>query len=491
MRAVSVEKMRKLEHAAMDAGVTEPELMERAGRALGLAIGRQFCNKNAAVAYLGKGHNGGDALIALRVLKEEFGWKIAVRAAFPMDEWAELTRAQWGALDLDGVLESPPGNGFFGRSLLIDGLLGIGAKGPLRKPLVALADEMGDIRRNFGATVIAVDVPSGVDPDSGKSHQGAIVADRTFMIAAPKTGLLSAQAVGAVGGLCLVEVEGLSGGGEGMELISPQSSEYGKEARPFDFHKGKAGRVAIVAGSSAFTGAALISALGAIRAGGGLVTLYVRADACEAIRARLPLEVMLKSCDDPAELLGERCDAIVIGPGLGEMDDGFSKGLRKLINESDVPTVIDADGLNFMSQKGIVPRPGHVLTPHPGEFSRLAPDLEGLSREESIGKFVAENEGVLLLKGARTLVAKRNEITRANSTGTPAMSNGGQGDLLSGVIAALLGGGMDAMDAASLGAWLCGRAAEISERENGSPATATDCASYLGLALCDWRGRSR
>ncbi len=491
MRAVSVEKMRAIEKTAMDAGVTEPELMERAGRALGLAIGRQFHDNDAAVAYIGKGHNAGDALIALRVLKEEFGWKIAVRAAFPMEEWAELTRAQWGALDLDRVLEGSPGNGFSGRPLLIDGLLGIGAKGPLRKPLDDLTEEMESMRKDFGATVIAVDVPSGVDPDSGEIQQGAIVADRTFMIAASKSGLLCSHAVDAVGGLCLVEVEGLSGGGEGPELICPQTSEYGKKPRPFDFHKGLAGRVAIVAGSSAFTGAALISAAGAIRAGGGLVTLYVRADACASIRARLPLEVMLKPCDDPADLLGARCDALVIGPGLGEMDECFSAGLRKLINESDVPTVIDADGLNFMTQERIAPRSGHILTPHPGEFSRLAPELDGLSREESVGEFIAENEGVLLLKGARTLIAKRREITRVNSTGTPAMSNGGQGDLLSGVIAALLAGGMDAMDAASLGAWLCGRAAEISERENGSPSTATDCARYLGLALCDWRGRTR
>ncbi len=491
MRAVSVEKMRAIENAAMDAGVTESELMERAGRALGLAIGHQFHDKDAAVAYIGKGHNAGDALIALRVLKEEFGWKIAVRAAFPMDDWAELTQAQWKALNLDCVLENPPGNGSYDRLLLIDGLLGIGAKGPLRKPLDALAEEMGEMRMNFGATVIAVDVPSGVDPDSGEIHQGAIVADRTFMIAVSKRGLLYAHAVDAVGGLCLVEVEDLSEEGEGLELICPQTSGYGKEPRPFDFHKGKAGRVAIVAGSTAFAGAALISALGAIRAGGGLVTLYVRTDVCEAIRDRLPLEVMLKSCDDPAELLGEKCDALVIGPGLGEMNDCFSAGLKKLINESDVPTVIDADGLNFISRERIAPRSGHILTPHPGEFSRLAPDLDGQSREESVGKFVAENEGILLLKGARTLIAKRSKITRVNSTGTPAMSNGGQGDLLSGVIGTLLSGGMDGMDAASLGAWWCGRAAEIFERKNGSPATATDCARCLGLALGDWRARTR
>ncbi len=491
MRAVTVEKMRAIEKAAMDAGITESDLMERAGRSLGLAIGRQFPEKQAAVAYIGKGHNAGDALIALRVLKDEFGWEIGVRAAFPMDQWAELTRAQWGALCLEGVLEKPPGENFIGTPLLIDGLLGIGAKGPLRDPLDKLAMEMAELRQKCGTTVIAVDVPSGVDPDSGEIHQGAVVADRTYMIAAAKTGLLTARAADAIGGLSLVGVEGLSGAGEGMALICPQTSDYGKTPRPFDFHKGKAGRVAIVAGSTAFSGAALISTLGAIRSGGGLVTLYARADACEAIRARLPSEAMLKPCDDPAEILDERCDALVIGPGLGEMDVRFSEGLRKLITGSDVPTVIDADGLNFISREGIAPRSNQILTPHPGEFSRLAPKSDGISREKSVGKYVDEHDGVLLLKGARTLIAKRGEAVRVNSTGTPAMSNGGQGDLLSGAIGALLAGGTEAMDAASLGAWMCGRAAEISERDNGSPVTATDSAACLGLALADWRESMR
>ena len=121
----------------------------------------------------------------------------------------------------------------------------------------------------------------------------------------------------------------------------------------------------------------------------------------------------------------------------------------------------------------------------------MAPELSGFSREDAARGFVSETEAVLLLKGARSIVAKGGISLRINSTGTPAMSNGGQGDLLSGVLGALLAGGMETFDAAAFGAWLCGRAAEISFLENGSPCTATDTAGYLGLAIRDWSRRMR
>jgi NAD(P)H-hydrate epimerase len=487
MAAVSVAEMRAIERKAMDAGVTEAELMSMAGEALGNALGRAFPEVGTAVAFIGKGHNAGDALIALRVLGERFGWRVSVRAAYPVEEWAALTKAQLRGLSLVESVHAEPG-----ALLLLDGLLGIGAKGAPRGAIAELIREMDQLRRTRGAVVAAVDNPSGVDPDSGEVFPGAVTADTTFMIGAAKRGLLLGSAANATGALHLVTVAGLEAEGAGeMELISPQTMHFGKRPRPFDFHKGKAGRVAIVAGSPRFTGAALISALGAIRGGGGLVTLYAPSAACDAIRSRLPLEAMLSPCDDPSRLLSEKCDALVIGPGLGEMEASYAYPLAELISNTRVPTVIDADALNLLAQRGIKPNSLHVLTPHPGEFARLAPTLSEISRENAALTFVSGNGGVLLLKGARTLVAKDGEPLRVNSTGTPAMSNGGQGDLLSGVIGALVAGGMEPFDAASLGAWLCGRAAEISFSENGSPVTASDTADYLGLAWRDWQRAGR
>jgi NAD(P)H-hydrate epimerase len=467
----------------MDAGVSEGELMARAGEALGNALGRAFPEAGTAVAYIGKGHNAGDALIALRVLEEAFGWRVAVRAAYPVEEWAELTKAQLRGLALVESVHAE-----LGARLLLDGLLGIGANGAPRGAIAGLIGEMDFLRRTRGAVVAAVDMPTGVDPDSGEVFPGAVTADATFMIGAAKRGLLLGKAANATGALHLVPVAGLEAEGAGeMELISPQTMDFGKIPRAFDFHKGKAGRVAIVAGSPRFTGAALLSALGAIRGGGGLVTLFAPSAACEAIRSRLPLEAMLSPCDDPSSLLSVKCDSVVVGPGLGEMDAAYADGLAELIASARVPTVIDADALGLLSKPG----PLHLLTPHPGEFARLAPELSALPREEAARAFVSGTAATLLLKGARTLVARDAQTLRINPTGTPAMSNGGQGDLLSGLLGALLAGGMEIFDAAALGAWLCGRAAEISLSENGSPVTASDTADHLGLALRDWRRGAR
>ncbi|QTN31362.1 NAD(P)H-hydrate dehydratase [Akkermansiaceae bacterium] len=487
MKAVRVEEMRAIEARAMAAGIPESELMAKAGHALGQALGNAYPKRGAAIAYPGKGHNGGDALIALRVLRDEFGWDVSVRAAFPADQWAPLAREQLQDLVPVDSVNAPPG-----PLLLIDGLLGMGAEGAPRGAIAGMIAEMELLRSRRGALIAAVDVPSGTDPDSGVAFPGAVTADATFMIGAAKRGLLMGRAADACGTLHLVPVDGLEAQGAGdMELVCPQAMGFGKRPRPFDFHKGMAGRVGILAGSPQFTGAALLSALGAIRAGGGLVTLHAPSRACDAMLARLPLEAMLVACDDPATLLTERYDSLVIGPGLGRVAGGFADGLAELVATARVPAVIDADALELIAARGIPLSSLHLLTPHPGEFAGLAPGLCGLSREDAARAFVSEREAVLLLKGARSIIAKRGTALRINSTGTPAMSNGGQGDLLSGVLGALLAGGMDAFDAAALGAWLCGRAAEISFSEKGSPSTATSAAGQLGLALRDWGSACR
>lgn len=473
---MTVAEMREIEGRAMAAGVSEGELMLMAGEALGRAVGRQFLRRGLAVGFLGKGHNAGDALVALRVLRDEFGWEVAVRAGYEMGEWAELTRRQLEALgEVDFLERVPVGDGL----LLLDGLLGIGAVGGLREPLLGLAGEMNDLRDFYGATTVAVDVPSGVDVDGGEVFEGAVVADRTLMIGAAKRGLLMGEAVNAVGSLGLIAVDGLAGGEGEMDLISPQTMDFGKNRRCFDFHKGMAGRVVILAGSDAFAGAAVLAALGAMRGGAGLVTLHVPGEAFEAVRMRLPLEVMVRRCEDARDLLEGRYDARVVGPGLA----GFERGMRDLLDGDEVPTVVDAEGLGFLKAG----RACHLLTPHPGEFARLAPGLAGLSREEMVREFVSGTEATLLLKGGRTIVGCRGKGLCVNSTGTPMMSSGGQGDLLAGVLGALLAGGMEVREAAAFGAWLCGRAAEICEEEGGGYVSATDVAGRLGAAMEDWR----
>ena len=317
------------------------------------------------------------------------------------------------------------------------------------------------------------------------------------MIGNAKRGLLESHAADATGPLAVVPVEPLTSNLDGdREIIAPQTLACGKGHRPFDFHKGMAGRVAILAGSDHYTGAAVLAAMGALRGGGGLVTLHSPLPACTTIAAKCPPEVIVKPIDDPRELLKQRFDSLVVGCGLGDMDRPMADGIFDLIEQSQVPTVIDADALNLIAKHGktAILKSNHVLTPHPGEFARLAPDLSELSREDSARRFTDRIPATLLLKGSRTIVARSGHPLRFNSTGTPAMATGGQGDLLAGVIGARLAVGDSPFDAASLGAWICGRSAEIAMHEHHLSEESllpTDVLHFLGAAFADWKSSLR
>lgn len=498
MAAITIAETRAIESSALAAGWTEEQLLNLAGDRLGRAIGRYFPKPGTVIGYLGKGHNAGDALVALRILRDEFGWNIRTRNAYPSDECAPLTRKKWQELGVTSPLDQAPGRHDLETPLvLLDGLLGSGTSGALRAPLVQLAGEMAALRQRAGARVAAVDLPSGIDPDSGRIFPDTVVSDVTFMIGNPKLGLLYGRAAAATGALALVPVEPLTATRPGeIELISPQTLDCGKAPRPFDFHKGMAGRVSILAGSASYAGAAVLAATGALRGGGGLVTLFVPISARETIAAKCPPEIIIRGFHDPRELLDFRSDSLVVGCGLGEMPETMNEGLLDLISNSPAPAVLDADALNLIAESGKLEifRENHLLTPHPGEFARLAPDLRDFPREEAARRFADRVPATLLLKGCRTIVTRQGQPLWCNSTGTPGMATGGQGDLLAGVIGARLSIGDTPMDAAALGAWLCGRAAEIAlNQENLSEdsLTPSDVLHFLGAAFRDWKTSGR
>ena len=384
-----------------------------------------------------------------------------------------------------------------GPLVLLDGLLGIGGRGCLRGPLFDLAAEMEWLRHHAGARVAAVDVPSGVDADSGDSTPGAVTADVTFMIGSAKRGLLTSRAVNAVGSLALVTVEILTISDPGeIELICPQEMDFGICPRPYDFHKGMAGRVAVIAGSGRYPGAAVLAATGALRGGAGLINLHVPLEAAAMIAAKCPPEIIIRRYASIHELGHIECDAMVVGCGIGELEAPSAADFLEWLENQDKPAVIDADALNLIAKSG---RQGifqsqHVLSPHPGEFRRLAPDLADLPREAAAKAFADRYPATLLLKGGRTLVTRSGQPVWCNATGSPGMATGGQGDMLSGVIGARLAAGLATHEAAAQGAWLCGRAAEIALENPGlSPESLTpsDCAMWLGAAFRDWQTACR
>jgi NAD(P)H-hydrate epimerase len=498
MPAVTVQQMREAEYRAMDSGLSEEKTLNDAGSNLGHAIARFFPKPGHAIAYLGKGHNAGDALVALRILRDTYGSKISSRLSHPIDACAPLTRKKWNELGIAENLSVMPDWQICDRPLiLIDGLLGIGAQGPMREPLLTMAREMRWLRENAGARIAAVDIPSGIDADSGTATPDTVTADLTLMIGLAKRGLLMSHAANHTGALSLVSVDCLKHSHPtDIELICPQNLHFGKSPRSFDFHKGMAGRVAILAGSTNYPGAAVLAAIGALRGGAGLITLHTPKDAAPLIAPRCPPEIIIHPYSSPLEVLETRFDSIVIGCGIGHPDQQTQAEIIRLIAETRVPTVIDADALNLIAAnlKTHILDERHLITPHPLEFARLFPDLTKNSREAAVSSFIESSKATLLLKGSLSLIAQRGNPILANSTGTPAMATGGQGDLLSGVIGAQIAAGLTPIEAAALGAWLCGRASEIaihSHSQSEQSLSPSDTANHLGQAFIDWHGSQR
>ena len=252
-------------------------------------------------------------------------------------------------------------------------------------------------------------------------------------------------------------------------------------------HKGDAGRVTLVAGAIGTVGAAALAARGALRAGAGLVTLCVPESIYAIAAALAPLECMVKPLRTPSEALSLDCDALGIGPGLGQY---APVAIREVIQTFSGPAVVDADALNVLSKGDMhileAARGPRLLTPHPGEMQRLAPDLSALPRRVQVAQFTERWPVSLLLKGCRTLTGTRHHGICTNTTGNPGMASGWMGDVLTGVCAALLAQKLSCHETGILGAWLCGRAAELvisSGNHSSESLLASDVADALGGAF--------
>lgn len=479
--------MRAAEEAAFASGVDAGELMEMAGEGIAAAVSTFFPEPGRFRAVFGKGHNGGDVLVAARLLAER-GWEVGIREVFGEAELAPLTRNCLGRLR-ETLGQCGGRRARAGHLVVADGLLGTGSRGAPTGRVAAAISEILAARGREGAFVVAADLPSGLDADSGTCAEPCVVADLTVTLGAPKPGLLADGAINHVGRLEVVELLGVSlEGGDPWEVVTAATLRRVVRPRPFDFHKGKCGRIAILAGSAKYPGAARIASAAAVRGGGGLVSLWVPAAlAGQMVAACIP-EVMIRPCGSLREVLDSDADVIAIGPGLGRERDLDVLGV---VRDAVVPVVVDADALNAVAgAPGVLRRPAgpRMLTPHPGEMQRLCPQ-DGRSRRQWASDFVEEYPGVaLLLKGGRSIIAGAGRPGYYNSTGNPGMATGGMGDALTGVTAALAGQfpGAGPVEILACAAWLCGRAAEIAIFERGaSPESlaASDVIENLGRAF--------
>lgn len=494
---VTCQQMREAEEAAFARGVSAAQLMEEAGAGIAYVIRQFFPEPAHAVLYLGKGNNAGDALVAARHLAES-GWNIHARLAFSVADFKELPAGHWRSLrDRISTPDTSDIRHLEGPIVLLDGLVGIGVTGSLRGPLADVAREMNELRRSRHAFTVALDIPSGLDSETGEPGDPCVQADLTVTIAHVKDMLLADSATAAVGRLAVVPLGELehAAGDSGRRVLTASHLLSALPQRSFEFHKGQAGRVGIIAGSRGFLGAAALTSAGALKGGGGLVTLLVKEDAYPLMVSQTPHEVMVKAVKDYREALDLHFDVLAIGPGLGSE---YEEEILEVIRRSSIPAVLDADALNLIARKGFEvlsqnPAP-RLLTPHPGEMARLAknaPAWEELDRAATARAFAHEfPQHTLLLKGSRTVIAAANRPLAYNSTGHPGMASGGMGDTLTGLCAALMGQKVSPYDAACLGAWLSGRAAEITligGAASQESCTATDVLSHLGAAFQDLR----
>ncbi|MBK1833474.1 NAD(P)H-hydrate dehydratase [Roseibacillus ishigakijimensis] len=477
-------EMKRVEEEAFATGATAEGLMEKVAFRMARVLLREFSQPGRVVVYMGKGHNAGDALVVARHLRSQ-GWQVELRSPFASDQLSKLTRQKKEEL---GVTSEAPSLRD-GPLLLLDGLVGIGAKGALRGPIACLAREMNELRRSSGALTIAMDIPSGLDGDTGEG--GEVIADHTLTVGIPKRGLVADGASHFVGRLHLIPVEELALPERGDGLITPESLRPHFPPRSFDFHKGQAGRVSLLAGGPGTWGAAVLCAQGALRAGAGLITLWVEKEALPTLLPLVDPEVMIRPRPrDWGDIPG---DALVIGPGLGQGEE-VAQSLQNFLVTNRRPTVLDADALNLVAAKGWHEELGanYLLTPHPGEMKRLWSG-EG-TRAERASALAEKTGATVLLKGSRTVVTRPDADVFYNTTGHPGMATGGQGDTLSGVLGALLAGGREPLVAARAGAWLCGRAAELAlcRRERALSLTPSEVARHLGPAFCDlWQSRTK
>jgi NAD(P)H-hydrate epimerase len=490
--------MREIDRWAIEQqGVPSLDLMERAGEGVSRMVQRLAPTGPVAVVC-GKGNNGGDGLVVARLLRQA-AREVAViclgeRDELSPDARANLDRlggAQPLALDSEGVYEL-----LAGAAVVVDAVLGTGFEGAPRGLAAQAIDAIG----RAGGRVVSVDVPSGVDASSGVVAGAAVTAHATATFHAAKVGLWVAPGKRHAGEIVALDIGIPRGAPEGAQvgLIEPELMAQAPR-RGAGSTKFTSGHVVVVGGSSGLMGAPAMASLAAMRAGAGYVTACVPGSERHVLDAQL-MEVMTRALPDrggalapeaaePALMALERAGALALGPGFGR-EPGAAELARELARRSQVPTVIDADGLNAHAGR-LTELAGRqaatVLTPHAGELGRLLGlDSEQVEQERlSRAREAASQSGaVVVLKGDDTLVAAPDGPVLVSRGGSPALATAGSGDVLTGAIAALLAQGLGALAAAATGVFLHAQAGREAARSLGSAegVIATDVAAALSRA---------
>lgn len=463
-------------------GVPERVLMESAGRAAALVLDRLF-PRGSVVIIAGSGNNGGDAAVVGRTL---LSWGRPVRL-FTAGGSPPDTALRHGFNlefeDLQGLAAAATG-----AAVLVDGILGTGARGVPRPPASAAIESANA----SGRPVLALDLPSGVDSATGRVESQAIRAAITVTFGWPKTGLMFQPARDHCGRLIAVEIgfPPSEAPATGACLLTPAWAAARLPPRPPDAHKGISGRLLILAGTEGMAGAAVIAARSAQRAGAGLVRLASAATNRIVLQSAVPEATFVDRTGlDPNDLQSIR--ALLAGPGIGT-DGGARHALENAIELTPGrPAVFDADALNLFAREterliAIARERMTLITPHPAELARLSGvSIEDITADPiRAAREAASRFGcVVLLKGQPSIIASPDEPLLINTSGSSDVAAGGMGDQLSGAIGAMLAAGLDARSAAGVALYFCGRAADLAHLGRGlSP---EDVSAHLPAAFAN------
>ena len=409
----------------------------------------------------------------------------------PLYHWKELRALRPEVLLFDASTKQAVANRLEHCDLIVDGLLGTGAKGEPRGAVRELIDLIVAARR----PTLAIDMPSGLDSDSGQPASACVRADLTVTMALPKSGLLQQSALDYVGRLSVVDIgipRSFCDALVGPEYFVREDARSLLPMRRPSAHKGDFGHVLALAGSEGYSGAPVLCTSAAMRTGAGLVTLGVPRTIWSVVASQCR-EVMPRAFDDlsPAAIAPwlERCNSIAAGPGLGQ-SAAVESLVSWLLQNSTHPLVLDADALNVLAKNPAqlkAARGPVILTPHPGEMGRLTGKTSRevqADRWSVSAEFAREFNVVLILKGARTVIAGPGGELSINSTGNAGMASGGMGDVLTGILAGLLAQGLRSFDAARLGVWLHGFGGDLAAQQASEESLiASDITANLGAAF--------
>ncbi len=515
MKVVTTDEMRRIEQACAQTGITTDILMEKAGRAVAEEVRRILgaIEKQEVLFLIGPGNNGGDGLVAARYLGD-WGAKVSLyllSQRAPDDQNLKLVEERGlncigAAQSLDGLEEV-----LASTSAVIDALFGTGKGRPLEGLFREALDKVSQAKKERPALhIFALDLPSGLDADTGKADPACLYADDTITLGFPKPGLFNATGVERAGRIKVVDI------GIPPYLAGPANSELMTDGwarsvlprRPLEANKGSFGRILVVAGSINYIGAVYLAANSAMRVGAGLVTLAVASSLQPILAAKLTEITYLPLPESSPGIISpdavgiiqpelERYQVLLFGCGLGQSQSAieFTKSLFWGKKTALPALILDADALNILA--GIPDwwsqlTADAIVTPHPGEMARMTKvsiDKVQADRSGMATRKAAEWHKTVVLKGAYTVIAAPDGKSQISPFANPGLASAGTGDVLAGAIAGLVVQGLSLFDGASLGVYLHGKAGDmVKEAMGDSGMVASDLLPVLPLAIKQLKG---